>query len=141
MLLVYKEGLVIDDDIIRVIERLMVIRIRLGMFDEECEYNEIFYEMNDCKEYNEVFLMVLRKFIVMFKNNGLFLLDKFKLKFIGVIGFNVNSELMLKGNYFGIVFKYIIILDGIYEVVDLENIRVFYLEGCYLYKDRVLDLV
>ncbi|WP_052334815.1 glycoside hydrolase family 3 C-terminal domain-containing protein [Clostridium saccharobutylicum] len=140
MLLAYKEGLVTDDDITRATERLMATRIRLGMFDEECEYNEIPYEMNDCKEHNEASLMASRKSIVMLKNNGLLPLDKSKLKSIGVIGPNANSELMLKGNYFGTASKYITILDGIHEAVDSENIRVFYSEGCHLYKDRVSDL-
>lgn len=140
MLLAYKEGLVTDDDITRATERLMATRIRLGMFDEECEYNEIPYEMNDCKEHNEASLMASRKSIVMLKNNGLLPLDKSKLKSIGVIGPNANSELMLKGNYFGTASKYITILEGIHEAVDSENIRVFYSEGCHLFKDRVSDL-
>ena len=140
MLLAYKEGLVAEEDITRAAERLMATRIRLGMFDEDCEYNEIPYEMNDCKEHNEVSLMASRKSIVMLRNNGLLPLDKSKLKSIGVIGPNANSEIMLKGNYFGTASKYITILEGIHEAVDAENMRVFYSEGCHLYKDRLSNL-
>lgn len=140
MLLAYKEGLVSEEDITTAAERLMATRIRLGMFDEECEYNKIPYEMNDSKEHNEISLMASRKSIVMLKNNGVLPLDKSKLKSIGVIGPNSNSELMLKGNYFGTASKYTTILEGIHEAVDADDIRVFYSEGCHLYKDRVSDL-
>ncbi|WP_459478991.1 glycoside hydrolase family 3 C-terminal domain-containing protein [Clostridium saccharoperbutylacetonicum] len=140
MLLAYKEGLVTEEDITRAAERLMATRIRLGMFDEECEFNKIPYTMNDCKEHHEVSLMASRKSIVMLRNNGLLPLDKSKLKSIGIIGPNADSELMLKGNYFGTASKYITVLEGIHEAVDSEDIRIFYSEGCHLYKDRVQDL-
>lgn len=140
MLLAYKEGLVTEEDITTATERLMATRIRLGMFDEECEYNQIPYEVNDCKEHNEASLMASRKSIVMLRNNGLLPLDKSKLKSIGVIGPNANSELMLKGNYFGTASKYTTILQGIHDAVDAEDIRVFYSEGCHLYNDRIEGL-
>lgn len=139
MLLAYKEGLVTEEDITRAAERLMATRIRLGLFDEECEYNKIPYEVNDCKEHNEVSLMASRKSIVMLRNNGLLPLDKSKIKSIGVIGPNSDSELMLKGNYFGTASRYITILEGIHEAVG-ENIRVFYSEGCHLYNDSISNL-
>jgi len=140
MLLAYKEGLVAEEDITRAAERLMATRIRLGMFDEECEYNKIPYEVNDCREHNEVSLKASRKSIVMLRNNGLLPLDKSKLKSIGIIGPNADSEIMLKGNYFGTASKYITILEGIHEAVDSDDIRIFYSEGCHLYKDRVSGL-
>jgi len=139
MLLAYKEGLVTEEDITRAAERLMATRIRLGMFDEECEYNKIPYEVNDCREHNEVSLMASRKSIVMLRNNGLLPLDKSKIKSIGVIGPNSDSELMLKGNYFGAASRYITILEGMHEAVG-EEVRIFYSEGCHLYKDSISDL-
>jgi beta-glucosidase len=139
MLLAYKEGLVTEEDITRSAERLMATRIRLGMFDEECEYNKIPYEVNDCKEHNEASLMASRKSIVMLRNNGSLPLDKSKIKSIGVIGPNSDSELMLKGNYFGTASRYITILEGIHEAVG-EEVRVFYSEGCHLYKDSISNL-
>ncbi len=140
MLSALEEGLVTEEDITIAAERLMATRIRLGMLDENCEYNKIPYEMNDCEEHHEVSLMASRKSIVMLRNNGLLPLDKTKIKSIGVIGPNSDSELMLKGNYFGTASKYITILEGIHEAVDEEDIRIFYSEGCHLYKDRVSDL-
>ena len=139
MLLAYKEGLATEEDITRAAERLMATRIRLGMFDKECEYNKIPYEANDCREHNEVSLKASRKSIVMLRNNGLLPLDKSKIKSIGVIGPNSDSELMLKGNYFGTASRYITILEGIHEAVG-EEVRIFYSEGCHLYKDSISDL-
>ncbi|BCZ45315.1 glycosyl hydrolase [Clostridium gelidum] len=140
MLLAYKEGLVTEENITTATERLMATRIRLGMFDEECEYNQIPYELNDCKEHHEASLKASRKSMVLLKNNGLLPLDKSKLKSIAIIGPNADSQIMLKGNYFGSASKSITILEGIHEAVDGEDIRVYYSEGCHLYKDRVSDL-
>lgn len=139
MLLAYKEGLVTEDDITRAAERLMATRIRLGMFDEDCEYNQIPYEMNDCKQHNKVSLIASRKSMVLLRNNGILPLDKSKLKSIAVIGPNADSQIMLKGNYSGTASKYVTILEGIHEAVD-EDTRVYYSEGCHLYKDRIEHL-
>lgn len=139
LLLAYKEGLVTDEDITASAERLMATRIRLGMFDEECEYNEIPYELNDCKEHNELSLKASRKSMVLLRNDGTLPLNKSKLNSIAVIGPNADSKIMLKGNYSGTASKYITVLDGIHQAVG-EDVRVYYSEGCHLYKDRVEEL-
>ncbi|MBE6051397.1 MAG: glycoside hydrolase family 3 protein [Clostridium sp.] len=139
MLLAYKEGLVTEEDITRSAERLIATRIRLGMFDEECIYNKIPYELNDCKEHNEVSLEASRKSMVLLKNNGVLPINIKKIKRIAVIGPNADSQVMLKGNYAGTASKYTTILEGIHEAVD-EEVRVYYSEGCHLYKNKVEEL-
>ena len=139
LLLAYKEGLVTEEQITTAAERLMTTRFKLGMFDEECEYNKISYEVNDCREHNEVSLIAARKSMVLLKNNGTLPLDKSKLKSIAVIGPNANSEIMLKGNYSGTASKYTTILEGIHNEVG-DDIRVYYSEGCHLFKDKVEEL-
>lgn len=139
MMLAYKEGLVTEEDITTSAERLMATRIRLGMFDDKCEYNEIPYELNDCKEHNELSLEVARKSMVLLKNDGILPIEKSKLKSIAVIGPNADSQIMLKGNYSGTASKYTTVLEGIHEAVN-EDTRVYYSEGCHLYKDRVQGL-
>lgn len=139
MMLAYKEGLVSEEDITTSAERLIATRIRLGMFDEECEYNKIPYELNDCKKHNEFSLEVARKSMVLLKNDGILPIDKTKLKFVAVIGPNADSQIMLKGNYSGTASKYTTILEGVHEAVS-EDTRVYYSEGCHLYKDRVEGL-
>lgn len=139
MMLAYKEGLVSEEDITRSCERLMATRYRLGMFDENCEYNKIPYEENDSREHNEMSLNAARKSMVLLKNDGILPLDKTKIKSIAVIGPNADSELMLSGNYFGTASKYTTVINGIHEAVD-DSVRVYYSEGCHLYKDKVEDL-
>ena len=130
MMLAYKEGLVTEEDITTSAERLIATRIRLGMFDDKCEYNEIPYESNDCKEHNELSLKAARKSMVLLKNDGTLPIDKSSLKSIAVIGPNADSQVMLKGNYSGTASKYTTILEGIHEAVN-EDTRVYY--SCLLY--------
>ncbi|GEA32738.1 glycoside hydrolase family 3 C-terminal domain-containing protein [Clostridium diolis] len=139
LLLAYKEGLVTEEQITTAAERLMTTRFKLGMFDEECEYNKIPYEVNDSREHNEFALIASRKSMVLLKNNGTLPLDKSNLKSIAVIGPNANSEIMLKGNYSGTASKYTTILEGIHDAVG-NDVRVYYSEGCHLFKDKVEDL-
>ena len=96
MLLAYKEGLVTEEDITIAAERLIATRIRLGMFDDNCEYNEIPYEVNDCEEHNELSLEVSRKSMVLLRNNGILPINKSKLKSIAVIGPNADSQISLR---------------------------------------------
>lgn len=139
LLLAYKEGLVSEEDITTAAERLMATRIRLGMFDENCEHNNIPYEINDCKEHNKLSLEAAKKSIVLLKNNGILPLNKKELKSIAVIGPNANSEIMLLGNYCGNASKYITVLEGIHDAVG-EDVRVFYSDGCHILKDRISAL-
>lgn len=139
MMLAYKEGLVSEEDITRATERLIATRIRLGMFDDDCEYDEIPYEDNDCKKHNNLSLEAARKSIVLLRNNGILPMDKSKLKSIAVIGPNADSKIMLSGNYYGTASKYTTILEGIHDEVG-EDVRVYYSEGCHIYKDRVESL-
>ncbi len=139
LLLAYKEGLITEEDITIATERLIATRIRLGMFDEECEFNNIPYEVNDCEEHNKLSLEASRKSMVLLKNNGILPMDKSKLKSIAVIGPNADSQIMLKGNYSGTASSYTTILEGIHETVNKDT-RVYYSEGSHLYKDRVENL-
>lgn len=138
MLQAYEQGLVTEEDITRSCERLMTTRIKLGMFDET-EYDDISYEVNDCKAHHEASLSAARKSVVLLKNDGILPLNKEKLKNIAVIGPNANSRAILKANYCGTASKYITLLEGIQNEAG-EAIRTFYSEGCHLYKDRVEPL-
>jgi len=134
-----KEGLITEEDITIATERLMATRIKLGMFDKTCEYDSITYEQNDTAEHRAKSQEAAAKSMVLLKNDGILPLDKNKLKSIAVIGPNADSQIVLKGNYHGTPSKTITFLEGIQE--ELENsVRVFYSEGCHLFKDRVENL-
>ena len=134
-----QEGLITEEHITRAVERLMTTRIRLGMFDQ-CEYDQIPYEINDCAEHNEKSLEAARKSMVLLKNDGTLPLNPSKLKSIAVIGPNADNQLMLKGNYYGAASRYTTILEGVHETADQYGFRVYYAEGCHLFKDCVENL-
>ena len=133
-----KDNLITEEDITRSAVRLFTTRMKLGMFDE-CEYDSIPYSVVDSGEHNEAALEAARKSMVLLKNDGILPLDKDRIKTIGVIGPNANSRLALKGNYYGTPSRTITLLEGIQDYVG-DEVRVYYSEGCHLYKDKVESL-
>ncbi len=134
-----KQGLVSEDKVTESVERLFVTRMKLGLFDEPSKvpYNVMTYDLVDSKEMKEKNLDVSKKSIVLLKNeNNLLPLNKNKLKSIGVIGPNANNRRALVGNYEGTSSRYVTISEGIQDYVG-DDVRVFYSEGCHLYKEKV----
>lgn len=138
----YQEGLVTEEAIDKAVKRLMITRMRLGMFDapEHVPYTNIPYEANDSAEHHIFAEEVCKRSLVLLKNeNNLLPMDRKKLKSIAVIGPNADSREALIGNYFGTPSKYATILDGIREAVG-DKTRIYYSEGCHLYKDKTESL-
>jgi beta-glucosidase len=139
LLIAHKEGLVTEEMIDQSVTRLMVTRMKLGMFDhpDEVPYTQIPYEVNDCSQHREFALEVSKKSLVLLKNrNGILPLDRNRIKSIAVIGPNADSRDALIGNYFGTASKYVTVLEGIRELVP-DDTRIHYSSGCHLYKDKV----
>ena len=142
LLIAHNEGLVTEEAIDQAVTRLMITRMKLGMFDkpENVPYASIPYSVNDCREHREFALEVSKQTMVLLKNeNNILPLDKNKIKSIAVIGPNADNRTALMGNYHGTASRYITVLEGIQDMVG-EDVRVFYSEGCHLYKDKVEDL-
>lgn len=131
------EGLVTKEDIRKACVHLMRTRIRLGMFDDKTEYDDIPYDTVSCPEHKAVSLECAEKSMVLLKNNGILPLDENKLRTIAVIGPNSDSRTALEGNYNGTADRYVTFLEGI---EDRFKGRVIYAEGCHLYKDRSSNL-
>ena len=131
------EGLVTKEDIRKACVHLMRTRIRLGMFDDKTEFDDIPYNIVSCVEHKKVSLECAEKSMVLLKNNGILPLDKNKVNTIAVIGPNSNSRIVLEGNYNGTADRYITFLEGIQ---DRFEGRVIYAEGCHLYKQKVSGL-
>ena len=129
------EGLITKDDIRKACIHLMRTRVRLGMFDEKTEYDDIPFETVSCSEHKKYVLECAERSMVLLKNNGLLPLDKSKVKTIAVIGPNAVNKAALEGNYNGTADKYVTFLDG----MDFGG-RILYAEGCHLYKDRTSNL-
>lgn len=137
LLAAFGRGLITEGHIRNACIHLMRTRIRLGMFDDKTEYDDIPYTVVACKEHKEVSLKCAQKSMVLLKNNGILPLDESRLQTIAVIGPNSDSQIALEGNYNGTADKYVTFLDGIRKRFDG---RVIYAEGCHLYKDKVSGL-
>lgn len=138
MMKAYQDGLVTEEEITLAAERLFTTRFLLGLFDET-EYDQIGYDKIECKEHLKLADRATAEGVVLLKNNGILPLKKEGLRSIGVVGPNANSRAALVGNYHGTSSRYITVLEGIQDAVG-DDVRVYYSEGCHLFKDRVEGL-
>ncbi len=131
LLISIEEGLITEDKITEAVTRLMVTRMRLGMFDapEQVPYASIAYEMNDCGEHRALALDAARRSVVLLKNDGFLPLSADKIRTLAVVGPNADSRLALKGNYYGTASRYVTILEGIREVAG-DEMDILFSEGC-----------
>ena len=134
----YQDGLVTEEEITQAAERLFTTRFLLGLFDET-EYDKIGYDRIECREHLALADRATAEGVVLLKNNGVLPLKKEQLQSIGVVGPNANSRAVLVGNYHGTSSRYITVLGGIQDAVG-DAVRVYYSEGCHLFKDRVEGL-
>jgi beta-glucosidase len=136
-----KQGLVTEEQIDQAVIRLFTTRMKLGLFDEpeKVPYASIPYSVVDSAEMRELNRRASRASLVLLKNDGLLPLDKSKIRTIGVIGPNADNRRALVGNYEGTASRYITVKEGIQDYVG-DDVRVFYAEGCHLYKDRISGL-
>ena len=133
-----EQGLIEEADITKAAERLFTTRILLGLFDET-EYDKIGFDKIECKEHLALADRATAESVVLLKNDGILPLKKEEIKSIGVIGPNANSRVALIGNYHGTSSRYITVLEGIQDAVA-EDTRVYYSEGCHLFRDKVEPL-
>ncbi len=142
LMIAHQEGLVSEEVIDRAVTRLMMTRMKLGMFDsnESVPYAAIPYEVNDSKAHKELAVQVCEKTLVLLKNEeNLLPLNKEAIRNIAVIGPNADSRDALIGNYFGTPSRHVTVLEGIRQAVG-EDVRIHYAQGCHLYKDKVESL-
>lgn len=135
----YQQGLVSVADIDKAVSHVMMTRMRLGMFDEYTEYDKIAYEENDTQENHLLALKAAEKSMVLLKNNGVLPIDRNAVCSIAVIGPNADSDEILKGNYNGTATEKYTLLEGIRQAAG-DKTRVYYSEGCHLYRDNVENL-
>ena len=90
-------GLLTEETITEAVVKLFTARFRLGMFNDDCEYDNIPFEVVECEEHRKLNRAMARESIVLLKNNGILpLKDK---KTIAVIGpttpyvYNLGSEI------------------------------------------------
>ena len=124
----YERGLISDETIDNAVTRLFTARFRLGMFADDCEYDDIPYDVVDCTRHKQLNLKTAEESVVLLKNDGILPLDKnFK---ITVVGPNADDKSILLANYNGTPSEYTTILKGIQN-----NSSVMYAKGCHHYKE------
>lgn len=124
-------GLVKEETLREAAVKLFRSRFELGMFDDDCEYNKIGYDVLYSTEHRELNCEIARESIVLLKNNGILPLDPKSSKKIAVIGPNADNLVALLANYNGTPTKAYTVLRGIEEYTDP-----LYAPGCDLFADQ-----
>jgi len=132
-----QKGMIDEAEIDLAVYRLMLARMKLGMFDppELVKYAQIPYTVNNRPEHDELALKMAQKSMTLLKNDGVLPLDKGKLKKIAVVGPNADSVIALRGNYYGEATNPVTVLTGIRKAVG-TSVEVLYAEGCGLVKKK-----
>lgn len=123
-------GLLTEETITQAVERLFTARFRLGMFDDDCEYDQIPYEVVDCEKHRKLNREMAQESIVLLKNDGILPLKKTQK--VAVIGPNADDRSVLLGNYNGKPSYWMTPLRGIQERAD----RVYYAWGCHPFEEK-----
>lgn len=132
-----KEGLVKEERLDEAVIRLFTTRMKLGLFEKEIPFSDITFDQIDNAKNVALNKEVSEKSLVLLKNQKNTLpLKKDEIKTIGVIGPNANNRKALVGNYEGTASEYVTVLEGIKEYAK-DFARVYYSEGCHLFKDKV----
>lgn len=133
-----KDGLVSEARLDEAVANLLVTRMKLGLFEEADQqpFQQISFAELDSQSHKDLNRKAARAALVLLKNKDQILpLQKDQIKNIGVIGPNANNRKALVGNYEGTASEYVTVLEGIQEAAG-DQARVFFSEGCHLFKDR-----
>lgn len=117
--------LITEETVTEAVVKLFTARFRLGMFDSDCEYDSISYDVVECEKHRELNRQMARESIVLLKNNGILPLNG-SLK-IAVIGPDADDKSVLAANYNGTPSRYATLLKGIQ---DASTGEVTYAYGC-----------
>lgn len=106
-----KRGLITEAEIDRSVERLMVAKFEMGLFEKEDPYN-IPYSVVDCEAHRALAKKIAIESFVLLQNRGNILpLDKSKK--VAIVGPNADLESMQWGNYNGIPSYTITLKEGL----------------------------
>jgi len=124
-----KDGLIDEEKLDIAVTRLMLIRMRLGMFDkkEHVPFSDIPYSILNAPEHASHALKMARESMVLLKNNGVLPLSK-EINKIAIVGPNADAEATLLGNYNGIPKEIITVLDGVTDKLG-DSSKIIYDQG------------
>lgn len=124
-----EKGLIDEATVTRAAYRLILARMRLGMFDpaEDQPCANLSVLDNDSPEHHQKSLEMAEESLVLLKNDGILPLCG-DVKTIAVIGPNADSREALRGNYYGTPSETYTVLEGLR--VLRPNVRYLYTDGC-----------
>jgi beta-glucosidase len=127
-------GLIAEDTIDQSLIRLLIGRMRLGMFDppEQVAYAQIPYSVNDSAEHRALALQAARQSLVLLKNEDHALPLSKTIRHIAVIGPNAHEPEVLLGNYNGTPSRSVTPLEGIQAKAGAA-VEVSYARGCSVF--------
>ena len=130
-------GFIDEDEINLSVYRLILARMKLGMFDpiDMVLYAQIPFEVNNSKSHDEMALKMAQKSMTLLKNNGLLPLNKKKIKKIAVVGPNAHNIDALRGNYYGTASNPITVINGIKNAVGTD-VEVTFSKGVSIVKNE-----
>lgn len=133
----YQDGLVTEEQITQVAVHVMTTRMKLGLFDSDCDYDSIPYSENDSDAHAKLARKTAQESIVLLKNDGILPVNLDQIQTVAVIGPNANSIPALEGNYNGTSSRYVTFLEGIRAACAEKGVRVYYSEGSHLFREHV----
>ena len=133
-----ERGLVSEETITECCERVMRTRLRLGLFDPDCSFNQIGYGAVCCPEHISAALDAARESFVLLKNDGILPLKG--VRSLGVIGPNAANPMALIANYHGTPDREDTPLNALGAEADRAGFRLHYSLGCPLARAKAEDL-
>ena len=134
------QGLIGIKEIDLSVYRLMLARMKLGMFDpiEMVPYAQIPFELNNRKEHDDLALKMAHKSMTLLKNKGILPLNKNLIKKIAVIGPNADNINALRSNYYGTPSNPVTVINGI-KAKSGPHVELVYHKGVSLVTNQNKD--
>ncbi len=113
-------GLITEAEIDRAVERLMVARMEMGLFEPEEPFG-IPYSVVDCEEHRALaYKMACESFVLLQNRDGLLPLNA-DMK-VALVGPNADNETMQWGNYNGTPSYTITLREGLEQILSPDNL-------------------
>jgi len=128
-------GLIDEGEIDRSVYRLMLARMKLGMFDppKNVPYAQIPFNLNDRKAHDDMALKMAQKSMTLLKNDRILPLNKKKIRRIAIVGPNADNLEALRANYYGEASHPVTVIEGIKKALG-KKIDITYSKGIPLVK-------
>ena len=131
------DGLVSEQTITEACVKLFAARFRLGMFADDCSFDNVPYSVVECRKHRELNRKMAQESMVLLKNDGILPIKKAEGHKIAVIGPNADDKSVLLGNYNGTPSRYKTLLSGITDMADELGAEVIYAYGCHVFDDTM----